>query len=143
MASLSERKIYAEVQILSSGWSLLAKVYKSSEPFDGQFWNCQSGQIGVRDELDSSLEGLFPYRSCLNIGANRSGLYLSIFILFRLWHPPLFIPWSDVTVSSEEGFLGRRMKFSFRQVPLVSLHISERVGQEIVKYAEWPMPSAT
>jgi len=128
---------------LSSGWSLLATAYNSSEPFNGQFWNFQSGQIGVRDELNSSLEGLWPYRSCLNIGANRRGLYLSIFILFRLWHPSLFIPWSDVAVISEEGFLGQKMKFSFRQMPFVSLYISERVGLEIVKYAEWTTPNIT
>lgn len=46
-------------------------------------------------------------------------------------------------MSAEEGLLRRKMKFSFQQVPHVSLYISEGVGQEIINYAELSEPRAT
>jgi len=128
---------------LNGGWSLLAKAYPSSQPFDGQLWSFQSGQLGVRDELDPSLEALEHYRSCLNISANREGIHLSIFLLFRLWHPPLFMPWDDVGISPAEGVFFKKMRFDFRCVPLVSLYIREGLGREVIRYAEWYSPSAT
>jgi hypothetical protein len=58
------------------------------------------------------------YGNCLTFGADFSGFYLSILFLFRLWHPPLFLPWQEVSVR-------RRFKvlFFFRYVEL-------RLGRE-------------
>ncbi len=130
-------------EILIGGWSLLARAYRSSNSFDGQFWNFQSGQIGVRNEIDSSLEALQYYRSCLHIGANREGMHLSMFLMFRLWHPPLFVPWSDISVSPSEGAFSPKMKFDFQSVPLVSLYLRESLGRKVIKYAAWYSPSTT
>jgi hypothetical protein len=127
-----------------SGWNLLAKEYKSTESFEGECWNFLTGQINKQAALPSPFWGAVPsYGNCLHICANKAGLQLSIFILFRPGHPSLFIPWGDISVSSEEGILRRRLKFTFRKVPIVSLYVSEWVGEEVIKYAEWYSQRAT
>lgn len=127
----------------SSGWNLLAKAYKSSEQFNGEHWNFITGYLKKKDEVDHSIEGSSPFGRSLNIGANCNGLHLSVFILFRLGHPSLFIPWNDISISLEEGLVTTYMKFSFLKVPLVSLYISEDIGHEVIKYAGWHSTDAT
>lgn len=128
---------------MDSGWSLLAKAYRTSRPFDGQSWSFQSGQIGVRDEQDPSLEALQAYGYCLNVGSDRDGIQLSMFFLFRMGHPSLLIPWSDISVSPAEGVFFKKMRFDFRRVPRVSLYLRKQLGSEVIKHAEWYTQSAT
>jgi hypothetical protein len=52
------------------------------------------------------------YGNCLIVGLNPDGIYLSVFFLFRIGHPPLFIPWPDVSMRE------RRFLFFFKQVEL-------------------------
>jgi len=42
--------------------------------------------------------GRLNYQNILRIGADSTHLYLRIALLFRAGHPPLRIPWTDVTV---------------------------------------------
>jgi hypothetical protein len=65
-----------------SGWGTLATFYRFSESFMGECWRFQSAEMRWKG----------GYNNCLTIGANESGLYLSVFFLFRLGHPQLFIP---------------------------------------------------
>jgi hypothetical protein len=43
------------------------------------------------------LLGTATYNSCVTIGVGPEGLSLSLWTPFRLFHPPLFIPWEAVT----------------------------------------------
>jgi len=49
----------------------------------------------------------FPvsYNNCVTIGVTDAGLYLAPFLLFRFLHPPLLIPWRDITGCQEGRFL--------------------------------------
>jgi hypothetical protein len=128
---------------LDSGWALLSKAYASSAPFAGESWGFQSGQIGVRDELDPSLEGLQAYGHCLHLGANREGLrIIRVIPLVRL-NPPLFIPWGDISASPAEGIFFKKMRLDFGRAPRVSLYILERLGRELLKHAGRFSESAT
>jgi hypothetical protein len=44
------------------------------------------------------------YRNALFVTVGRSGLSLSVLFLFRVLHPPLFIPWSAVEAVRPERF---------------------------------------
>ena len=68
------------------GWSRLAEYYRSEQPFFGSMYKFQSAQFPIAN-----------YNGCLNFGANDEGLYMVPMALFRMFHPPLFIPWSEVT----------------------------------------------
>lgn len=118
------------------GWSALATRYRMDRPFQGSIWRFQLGFLGsVR------------YRGALTVGSGMEGLYLAVFLLFRPFHPPLLIPWSEVS-------LGRRKKtlffelVEFRLGPelLASLWLPEALAQQVASapgaYLRTPTPLA-
>jgi hypothetical protein len=74
------------VSAVVSGWSALSKRFQFTGQFHGQSWPLRIARMR------------FFARYWLTVGAEESGLYLSVFSLFRIAHPPLLIPWSEVTV---------------------------------------------
>ena len=73
-----------------SGWSSLARRYRAAAPPEGERLTWASGQIGS-----------VSFRSCLNLTLAPSGLFLVPMLPFRLFMPPLLVPWTDVRF---EGF---------------------------------------
>ena len=112
-----------------SGWFSLAREYRASESFEGKKWYLQSGDLGWFWPFGSM-------RGVLNIGANRAGLYLSVLFPFRPGKPPLFIPWTDISVKTKKGIFFKYTVFKFRRVPSVPLKIMERVGREIIAFGK-------
>jgi len=102
------------------GWSSLAKHYQSQTDFSGKKWHFQSGRLGLSN-----------YSSCLTIGSNYHGLYLAVFPLFRVGHPPLLIPWSDITTAEHKGWLFSYRDFAFAKVPSIKLRVLRRLGDRI------------
>ena len=102
------------------GWSRLAGDYRTDADIDGSVWRFQSGALryGLR------------YNGCLTIGASPSGLHLRILFLFRMGHPPLFIPWSDIKKSGDSG-RWRGQKFLLSPTDPVSFTISQRLVERI------------
>lgn len=103
-----------------SGWAALAEVYQFNDSFSGETWRWQSGQMRWSAN----------YGGCLTIGANGAGLYLSILFPFKVGHPPLFIPWTDITVQTKRQFLSTLVEFRFRRVPSL-LRINDRLARRI------------
>jgi hypothetical protein len=84
---------------LMGGWHRLAKKFRATSEIDGEKYRFVSMSLGT---------GLFPvrYRNSLFVTVGRSGVALSVLFPFRVLHPPLFIPWSDVeTVRPESSWL--------------------------------------
>lgn len=86
---------------ICSGWFSLSRHFCAKEKHEGEKFTWVSGSMGL---------SRFPvgYRSCLSVTVARSGVELSIFFLFRLLCPPLFIPWSAVKTVRSGRFLFRR-----------------------------------
>jgi len=107
------------------GWSALAAAYAAAGPFEGRLWRFRSG----------ALRRLSGYNGCLTVGAGKRGLYLAVMLLFRAGHPPLFVPWSDITVTTETDrlfFLKYSfVQFRFAHVPDVPLRLPEKLAREI------------
>lgn len=106
---------------LIGGWRELAKEYHTEHPFSGELFRFQSAQM----------RGKMNYNNCLTVGANVEGLYLSVLFVFRLGHPPLFIPWSDVSGTIEKRRWFSRLRLKFERCPSVPLVISKRLGERI------------
>jgi hypothetical protein len=106
---------------LLSGWSRLAQAYQAHTRFEGEIWRFRTGHFGWA-----------RYNGCLTVGANYEGLYLAVFPLFRIGHPPLFIPWYDITTAEKKGFLSSYLEFKFARAPSVTLHIHRSLGEAIV-----------
>ena len=45
------------------------------------------------------------YNNCLTIGVDTAGLYLSPLFFFRIGHPPLFIPWTEISLRGRRKIL--------------------------------------
>lgn len=70
------------------GWKTLAKTYRTERPFPANTLRLRSG----------TMRRGIGYHSALTLGSDAEGLYLRVFLLFRLGHPRLFIPWKDISV---------------------------------------------
>jgi len=115
---------------LIGGWFELGRAYRAVAPFQGSRWHLQ----------DAYLRLLTSYRGVLTVGANSEGFYASVFFPFRIGHPPLFIPWQDVSVRADKCLWVRVYEFKFRQVPSVRFRLKEKVGKKIQDAAgsAWP-----
>lgn len=108
----------------TGGWKILARDYRANSLFSGRkLW------------LNSAaLRRWTNYSNCVNIGVNKYGLYLSILPIFRIGHPPLFIPWTDISTE----VVSRRLlldvvKFSFAKQPEVPMILSKKLADRIFK----------
>jgi hypothetical protein len=68
-------------------------------------------------------------------------------IVFRLFHPPLFVPWSDVRSEWIQGAPWSRKKnvlrITFVALPEIPLDVDQHIAREMQKLAEgrWTMPA--
>ena len=69
------------------GWTTLAGYYPADHPFEGPLIRFQAAQLRRGTN----------YNGCLNFGANYEVLYIVPMLPFRAFHPPLMIPWTDIT----------------------------------------------
>ncbi len=72
----------------ASGWRLLATRFRAQGSFTGQTWRMQFARM----------RWMSNYNGALTIGADTTGLFMVPMMVFRLWHPPLFIPWTEITL---------------------------------------------
>lgn len=116
------------------GWALVAEQYRCQETFTGATWSFQKGQM----------RWMVGYNNCLTVGADPRGLYISILFPFRLGHPPLFIPWRDISRASKKvlwiNFIELRLG---REVP-IPFRISYPLAQKLKSAAgaSWPVEAA-
>jgi|SRR5260370_15507792 len=115
------------------GWGELSRCYRSGNPFDGRRWNFRSGRMRWNT----------GYNGCLTIGANAHGLFLAMLFLFRIGHPPLFVPWQDISVKKGKILWWKWTEFRFRQAPGVPLRIYGKLSDEIKSAAGPFWPSET
>jgi hypothetical protein len=107
-----------------SGWRTLAGAYRFDGEFDGERWGSKSARIGSVN-----------YNRCLTFGSATDGLHIKPSWFFRLAHPPLFIPWSDVAAEQDKGWIFRYLDFRFAQAPEIRVRVSERLGTSLLSAA--------
>jgi hypothetical protein len=113
--------IVGKVISIASGWKALAEKYPVRTPFSGERHKFQSARM--RRGMN--------FNNCLTIGANHMGLYLSVFVLFRIGHEPIFIPWSEISASVEKGRFANYIKLSFLRSPENWIKISQKLYQRL------------
>jgi hypothetical protein len=109
---------------LIGGWHALAKRYRSTMSASGRLLSFASMELG---------RGFFPvsYRSCLFARLDSAGIGLSVFPLFRFFHPKLFIPWSAVSDCKRERFWFMDCTAVYVSEPQTRMLFRGRLGREI------------
>ena len=108
---------------LLSGWQSLADRYKTDRPFSSHKKWLQSAQMrfGV------------GYNNVLTAASDAEGIYLGVLVLFRMGHPPLFIPWSDIGLDEPRRFLFMKSR-KFRLGPDgIPLRVREPLAQFLLQ----------
>lgn len=108
------------------GWGKLAQRYKRVTPITGTTWWLQSA--GIRRYVEVN------YGNCLIVTVNDEGIGLSVLFPFRLGHPPLFIPWSEVLVAQvRRFFLFNRVRLTFPEEASVRIDMNTKLAERIQK----------
>jgi hypothetical protein len=81
------------------------------------------------------------YHNCLVVGATEAGLYLATFPFFPLAHPPLLIPWSEVSYSRKRMFFFPMVRFELGMENAVPFWVREALAERLrnVAGAAWPV----
>ncbi len=110
----------------AAGWNKLARFYRAENEFTGKLHkhnNCTLG--GSR------------YQSALYLGSNQKGLYISVLFFIRWSHPPLFIPWSEITPThTKDTFKQDIVEFEFAKNPGQPLKIYYELARTLAKYSD-------
>ncbi|MCE9561026.1 MAG: hypothetical protein K8U57_03120 [Planctomycetes bacterium] len=103
-----------------SGWWTLCKSYQLTGDFRGKRRRCHNLRMN---------QGNY---GTMTVGTDANGLYLAAFFLFRPGHPPLYIPWADISVQIVKGwFWTNYMELTFALAPQVRLQIPEKYGKSL------------
>lgn len=105
----------------SGGWRLLARRFRMNSSFVGEKWSMQSAamRFGV------------SYNNCLTVGANSMGLFVQPMILFRLWHPPLFVPWSEIRRFPKKRLLWDFMEYRLGREEEIPFTVRPKLARKI------------
>jgi hypothetical protein len=71
------------------------------------------------------------YSSIIRITAAEDALYLSVFFLFRIGHPPLCIPWSEIQLGNTKFFFRRYIVLTLGNQERIPLRISVRMANKL------------
>jgi hypothetical protein len=114
-----------------AGWHTLARHYAAADAMDGTRFRFRSAKVGSVN-----------YGGCVNFVTSLRGLAISTMPLFRAGHPPLFVPWADVSARRVPQWFASAVELEFVRAPGVSLRVSPHLGEALIRQSggRVPMP---
>ena len=97
-----------------SGWTTLAKLYLCTQKFRGSVYSFQYARFGV-----------VRYSSVLKIGSNNDGLFVVPILMFRMFHKPLLIPWSEIIAKPHKIYWIEGYLLTFTRTTSVTMFVSK------------------
>lgn len=113
---------------VGSGWHRLQHRFRAGAPFAGEERSFQTGVMRWKSR----------YNHCLALGANQDGLSIRAMWLARLEHPPLFVPWDEVSVTDQSRAFRDGTLFTLGRKEQVPLWVHKGTGDWLVGF----MPSS-
>jgi hypothetical protein len=103
-----------------TGWRRLAGRYRLTGHFHG-----------TRHRFRTCRFRWGKYGHSVTVGTSADGLYFALTLPILAGHPPLFIPWADVSVTPVRVWFFRYVEFRFAQAPSVPIRVPESLGKRI------------
>src|SRR5450631_1532574 len=119
-----------------TGWAALSRRFRATSLPPQQVWNFQTARMRWSTR----------YGNCLTVGADPAGLYLCTFFLLRIGHPPLLLPWHEVSIRPRgKTLFGRRVQLQLGREEQIPLTITGRLADRIQAAAgqKWPVEATT
>jgi hypothetical protein len=108
----------------ASGWTKLAQIYAAQQPFSGTLIRFQAAQFRRATN----------YNGCLDFGSDMHGLYIVPMLIFRAFHPPLRIPWSEVTAQPIKVWrVFNFIELRFQRAPDCPVRIKPALAKRLVE----------
>ena len=82
-----------------TGWNNLAQKFRTNDAFHGT-------RIGI---ISASINSA-SYNNSLVLRYNYDGIYLRPVLFFRSFHPPIFVPWSEIKYVRDKKIFLTRLK---------------------------------
>jgi len=99
------------------GWQALAQQYRTTRKPTGHCFNAEAIRLG-----------LVNYNFISQLCSTPAGLYLSVWSIFKIGHPPLLIPWSELHNPRPVQFLWKKMiRFDIGSPKITTITLSEKV----------------
>ena len=108
-----------------SGWHKLAKRFTAeSEPV---------GEVHTAGPFFFTVYWRFwsHYSSIVRVTSARDALYLSVILPYRIGHPPLCIPWSQIILGKEKRYWRTYIVLTLGDEERIPLRISERMARKL------------
>ena len=105
------------------GWRRLARCFADTSLFRGEITPFASARIGFGN-----------YNGALNIGATDFGIYLATMRVFRPFHPPLLVPWTETEAQVRERRGWSSVRLTFPSVPHASIVLYGRSAVRVLPY---------
>lgn len=109
--------------IATAAWRSLARRYQAEHAFTG---------ADVVSRRCLWLRGCVLYPFCAEVGANARGLHLSVPLL-RPGHPPLLIPWTDLTTRRNRVLLWDVVEVSTTGAPGIRIGLSAQTMAAVLE----------
>ena len=107
-----------------SGWRRLADSYGTERPCEGEVIRWQSAFFRASTH----------YNGCINFGCMADGLYVAPVIIVWAFHPPLLIPWSDISTRPRKLWLFLDcVELRFQRVPGVPMSITRVMAERLTR----------
>jgi hypothetical protein len=117
-----------------TGWASLAQRYRCDARFSGKRLRFRSAGTRYWGH----------YTNCLTLGVSPQGLFLSLSIPFFPGHPPLFVPWNEITVRRTRVLWAKCVEICLGPEPAIPLRICEQLATRLATLAgeAWPKEPA-
>ncbi|MGZ3690117.1 MAG: hypothetical protein ACXVAX_01355 [Pseudobdellovibrio sp.] len=105
------------------GWYTLSQAYPYQPPSPGhKTWKfCSIPNLTLRN--------------CVHVTIDQSGIYFEMVFLFRFGNPPIFVPWSDLSIQTASFIAIRTSKLTFKKAPSVSMQFYKLTSNKFAEYA--------
>jgi hypothetical protein len=114
-----------------SGWRKLARSYPA---VDTSAPTQDAAPVPRFHFCSASFSGL-NYSACLTFAVDRDYLHLATQLPFRPGHPPISIPWSEISATEKKAFLNSGTVLSFVKEPRIPLMISNGLALKLIRAA--------
>jgi hypothetical protein len=106
-----------------SGWRRLVERFGMAFEFSGEVISYASARIGIAN-----------YNGALVVGTSGEGLYLVPIRIFRPFHRPLLIPWTETVARSHGSEAFPRVQLTFPSVPGKRILLYGRSAKQCMPY---------